>query len=76
MPTYTFRNTETGEQYDRVMRIAELDQYKIANPHVAQVIEKMPPVNRNSGDIKPDAGFREVLQRIKAANIKSNVNTF
>lgn len=76
MPTYTFRNTKTGEQHDKVMRIAELDEYRAANPDLVQIIEKMPPVNRSSGSNKPDGGFREVLQRIKAANIRSNVNTF
>lgn len=32
MPTYKFRNTETGEVTEHVMRIAELDEFKEKNP--------------------------------------------
>ena len=32
MPTYVFQNTETGEIFEKVMKMSELDQYKLDNP--------------------------------------------
>ena len=32
MPNYEFKNTETGEVFEKQMRISELDQYLIDNP--------------------------------------------
>ena len=34
MPTYTFKHKETGEITEVVMKIAELDPYRDANPHI------------------------------------------
>jgi len=34
MPTYTLRNTETGEIFDHSMKISEYDAYMAANPHI------------------------------------------
>lgn len=32
MPTYVFRNKETGEQFEQVMRMSELDPFRADNP--------------------------------------------
>ena len=42
MPTYNFRNKETGEEFEKEMRIAELDQYKADNPHLEQFLTGAP----------------------------------
>lgn len=42
MPTYNFRNTETGEEFEVQMRISELDEYKSKNPHLQQFLTKAP----------------------------------
>lgn len=74
MPTYTFLNSETGEEEDHVLRISQLDEFKEANPHLSRVFT---PSQLVSGvNQKPDAGFREVLKNIKRANRRSNINTF
>ena len=37
MPTYTFHNKQTGVVEDKMMKIAEKEQYLIDNPDVEQV---------------------------------------
>jgi hypothetical protein len=64
MPTYSFRNKETGEIRDEIMRIAARDQYLLDNPHLEQVITGAPAFAGDHITIKKDTGFKEVLQRI------------
>jgi hypothetical protein len=65
MPTYVFRNKETGEVFEQVMKIAELDSFRDSNPHLETIIHApafCDPVR--VGARKMDTGFKEVLQRI------------
>ena len=67
MPTYVFRNKETGEQFEQVMRMSELDPFRAENPHLETVIQAVAfgdPVRL--GVRKMDTGFKEVLQKIKS----------
>ena len=66
MPTYTFKNKETGEITEVVMKIAELDPYREANPHLETVIgaPMFGDPTKLSASRKYDSGFKEVLQRI------------
>ena len=64
MPTYSFRNKETGEIRDEIMRIAARDQYLLDNPHLEQVITGAPAFAGDHITLKKDTGFKEVLQRI------------
>lgn len=34
MPTYVFKNTQTDEIFESVMRISEYDDYMKENPHI------------------------------------------
>lgn len=75
MPTYTFRNKETGDQYEKILRISELDQYKLDNPHVETVVGSpmiCDPVR--VGARKTDSGFKEVLQKIHEKTPGSELN--
>jgi len=81
MPTYSFRNNQTGEEFDDIMPISKLDQYKIDNPHLTQLLGTPPlgdPVRL--GMKKPDDTFRDLLKQIKKNNdskrIRSNINTW
>ena len=38
MPTYTFKDTNTGEVFDKFLKISELDEYSESNPHLEKVI--------------------------------------
>jgi hypothetical protein len=64
MPTYEFVNKQTGKVEEHVMRIAELDAFKEANPHLEKVIMQAPAFAGDHITIKKDTGFKEVLQRI------------
>jgi hypothetical protein len=64
MPTYDFRNKETGEVTEHIMRMSELDTFKETNPHLEQTITRAPAFAGDHITIKKDTGFKEVLQRI------------
>ena len=66
MPTYSFRNKETGEQFDKFMSISARETYLQENPQLETMITGAPmicdPVR--VGVTKRDTGFKEVLQKI------------
>ena len=75
MPTYLFRNTETGEVFEKVMKISELDPYKMENPTHERYYDGVAPAF--AGDhitIKKDTGFKEVLQRVHEKTPGSQLN--
>tara|TARA_B110000503_G_C7163142_1_gene420603 strand:- start:2407 stop:2652 length:246 start_codon:yes stop_codon:yes gene_type:complete len=66
MPTYSFKDKETGDLTIRVMKMTELDDYKKNNPNLDMVISGgavCRSVNIGNG-INKDGGFKEVLQNI------------
>lgn len=66
MPTYAFKNLNTGELEEHMMKISELDKFKTDNPHLERALIDTPsfgdPVRL--GLRKIDNGFREVLQKV------------
>jgi len=66
MPTYTFRNKETGETFDQFMTIASREQFLEENPNLETVISgaHMMKDQVKAGVRKVDNGFKEVLQKI------------
>lgn len=64
MPTYEFRNKETGEVTEHIMRISEREQFIKDNPHLEQTITSAPAFAGDHITLKKDTGFKEVLQRI------------
>lgn len=77
MPTYTFKHTDTSEIKEVFLRMSELDDFKQANPEFTQVISGGQGLVRDSGTMKPDDGFRDVLKSIKKASGRGeNINTF
>jgi hypothetical protein len=78
MPTYQFRNRETGEDSEAFMSISALEKYKADHPELDVIIGS---TNIVSGtDMKPDQGFRDVLKEIKSKHnaiwTRSKINTF
>ena len=64
MPTYDFKNTETGEVTEHFMSYKVLDQFKQENPLLSQVIGA-PQIVGGTGDrVKTDDGFKSVLSKI------------
>jgi hypothetical protein len=65
MPTYAFKDTTTGEMFEKVMKIADREQYLQENPNLQQMVTApvlIDPVRL--GVRKVDSGFKEVLQKI------------
>lgn len=67
MPTYSFKNIETNEVFERILSMSERETYLKENPHVKQIITVAPSIGDSVrlGIRKPDQGFREVLQKAK-----------
>ena len=76
MPTYVFRNTETGEQFEKILKIAELDSFREENPHLETVIQAVAfgDPTKLSSTRKFDTGFKEVLQKIHERTPGSQLN--
>ena len=75
MPTYDFRNKTTGVEWEKHMRISELDAYKEENN--AEIIIKTVNIASGSGDnidAKTDAGWKETLAKISEAHPDSELN--
>ena len=67
MPTYSFRDEDTGEEITVMMRIAELDKFKKDNPNLVTVISA-PGIVSDVGGIRNDSGWQENMQRIAEAH--------
>lgn len=80
MPTYKFKNKDTGEEIELFMSISACDQYLKDNPNMEQLVNGFPGIGYNMVTTKPADGFRDVLKEIKKKNsrgfTKSNINTF
>ena len=78
MPLYTFENKKTGETFDVRMSIAEREVYIQENPHLQQIITEAPGIGDpvRLGLKKPDANFRDVLKKAKAAHKHNTINDF
>ncbi len=76
MPTYEFRDKDTGEIHEKFMSFGAKDQYLIDNPHLEQTMTQAPGIVSGVSTSKqnrvPD-GFKEVLSRISEANRGSAV---
>lgn len=77
MPYYKFRNKETDEITEILMRISDLDAFKNSNPDLEIYIDAVPMLGDGMrmsvpGIGQPDGRFeREVIDRIKK-NVPGN----
>lgn len=78
MPTYSFRDSVTGEVHDKIMSWDSRVQYLEENPHLESCITGAPGLVGGTGDrTKPNDGFKEVLSKISEANPHSALaNTY
>ena len=75
MPTYIFRNKTTGVEWEKDMRISELDTYKEENN--AEIIINSVNLVGGTGeniDAKTDDGWKETLAKISEAHPDSELN--
>lgn len=74
MPTYSFINTQTQEEFSDLMSMEELKVFLAEHPHIMQTFT--PPNIGYSMTRKPEGGFRDILKEVKRNNRGSNINTF
>jgi len=70
MPTYTFQDTETGEVFDKILKISEKDNFLKDNPNLKSLVTGINIV-AGVGSIKSDSGWKENLSRIAEAHPRS-----
>ncbi len=73
MPTYSFYNNQTGEQFDALMKISEREDYLKNNPHIQPVVTAAQIVGGVSITDKVPGGFKEVLSKISEKHPTSTV---
>ena len=80
MPTYSFRDKNTQETFDRIMSYDAKVEFLEENPHLESIITSAPGLGDpvRLGLRKPDQGFRDVLKNIKSNKTYSNnkINDF
>lgn len=70
MPSYTFLNTTTNEVETHIVRMSELDKFKLDNPQLERhfTADSLPsfvdPTKIGMGGAKVDNGFKEVMHKI------------
>jgi hypothetical protein len=81
MPTYDFENTETGEQFEKLISISGKEDYLKENPNIKQIHVKFPAsISGKEGSMLKQAGsgWKEVQDRIKGGlppRLKGNIRT-
>jgi len=73
MPTYEFVNTETGEYFEKFMKISEREEFLKQNPNVQSLISAAAIVGGVSVKDKVPDGFKEVLSKISENHKTSTV---
>jgi predicted nucleic acid-binding Zn ribbon protein len=77
MPTYQFLNTETGEEFEVLMKISEREEYLKSNPHIQSVLTAPALVSgvstSNSRTGRVPEGFKEVLSKVAEKHPTSKV---
>jgi|TARA_Y100000310_G_scaffold508_1_gene755 hypothetical protein len=66
MPTYSFKDNNTGEEFDEFMGMSEKDKYLEDNPHISQVPVLFAFVGDHIMGVGPktDGGFNERMEQI------------
>jgi hypothetical protein len=78
MPTYSFRNNDTDEEFDLMMSNSERELYLKDNPNTIQIFKRFPGIvdSVRVGVRRPDDNFRDVLKKAKNAHKYNTINDF
>lgn len=77
MPIYTFRNNETGEEFDETMMMSELDTYLAENPGVQQIINYGTKIVHERGtNLRVPDSFRETMLKVKETYTVNNIKDY
>jgi hypothetical protein len=79
MPIYSFRNTNTQEEFTEMMSYDDKVKYLEENPHIISIIMSAPFVGYNSNVLaKAGNGWAEVQNKIKKglpSRYRDNIKT-
>ena len=67
MPTYSFRNNDTGEEWDEYFSISGKEEFLEQNKHIVQLPSLISIVS-DVGGIKNDGGWKDNMSRIAEAH--------
>lgn len=76
MPTYTFKNKETGSEETHFFSLAEREEYVKNNPNMVQQLST--PAFGDSvrlGIRRIDDNFNDVLKKAKSSHVHSTIET-
>lgn len=77
MPLYDFFNSETGEEFEKMMPWADMKQYLLDNPHIQQRFYKSAGLGYSMEswvNKRLPQDYRRKLEKIKKENKGSTVN--
>ena len=75
MPSYDFKNKETGEIIELKMSMTELDKYKDEHPEMERYFGNQTPATMY-GNPKQSDGFKEVMSKIQADHPAANMSNY
>lgn len=73
MPTYSFLDNQTGEEFDLFMKISEREEFLRKNPHIQTIVKAPSIVSGVSTTNKVPEGFKEVLSKVAEAHPTSEL---
>ena len=68
MPTYEFRDTNSGEQFEIFMTWSKREEYLKENPHVQPLVSAPAIISGTGSYQKAPSGFSEVLSKVAEAH--------
>ena len=77
MPTYTFKNNDTGEEFEKFLSMSGRETFLELNTNVSQTIKGAPATVYETGtNLKVDDGFREVISKMKQKYTINNIKDY
>ena len=67
MPTYSFKNNDTGAEWEEFFSIAGKEEFLKENDHITQ-LPSMVSIVSDVGGIKNDGGWKDNMSRIAEAH--------
>lgn len=75
MPSYDFKNKETGEIIEVRLSVHDLDKYKEEHPELERYFGNQ-SIAATYGDAKQSQGFKEVMSKVQRAHPGANLSRF
>ena len=78
MPSYSFLDENTLEEFEQIMSNSDRELFLEENPHIKQTFKRFPGIvdSVRIGVRRPDDNFRDVLKKAKNAHKYNTINDF